>query len=139
MKATWSWHFNTATADLSGTIEGVDLRDAVSRILTQDTGDGRLFGEVHAVPVDVLMQAPGNASRTLTIAQDGFTLDVEAVPDMYVAKEDGMVVLRQSRFRDQLSAGKEHPHDVCAVARDVAEMHSMVDKHWPDADYSAVS
>lgn len=58
---------------------------------------------------------------------------------MYVAKEKGMVVLRQERFRKQLEQGNEHPHDVCAIARDVAEMHTMIDKHWPDADYSAVA
>lgn len=48
-------------------------------------------------------------------------------------------VLRQTRYRAHLLAGQEHPHDICAIARSVEEMHSMVDKHWPnDIDYSLV-
>lgn len=58
---------------------------------------------------------------------------------MYVAQEGDLFVLRQERFRAQLAKGQEHPHDQCAVARSVEEMHSMADKHWPGADYSAVS
>jgi hypothetical protein len=54
---------------------------------------------------------------------------------MYVKKcAGGLYELRQQRFRD-----RNHPHDVCAVARSVEEMHSMVDKLWPDIDYSEVS
>ncbi|WP_186214603.1 hypothetical protein [Burkholderia gladioli] len=49
-----------------------------------------------------------------------------------------MFVLHEERFRPQLDQGTEHPRDACAIARDVAEMHTMIDKHWPDADYSAV-
>ena len=59
------------------------------------------------------------------------------VKSMYVAKE-GIYVLRQTRFKEMLAAGKEHPHDVCAYARSVEEMHQMVDKHFDSIDYSAV-
>lgn len=58
---------------------------------------------------------------------------------MYVVKSArGMLELRQERFREQLKNGKEHPHDVCAIAHNVEEMRSMADEHWPDIDYSAV-
>lgn len=58
---------------------------------------------------------------------------------MYVANHNGSFVLRQERFREQLAAGREHPHDICAYASSVEQMHSMVDKHWPNQiDYSAV-
>lgn len=58
---------------------------------------------------------------------------------MYVANQHGSFVLRQERFRAQLAAGNEHPHDICAFASSVKQMHSMVDHLWPDqVDYSAV-
>ncbi|WP_321935343.1 hypothetical protein [Paraburkholderia sp. J8-2] len=65
--------------------------------------------------------------------------NVPSSASMYVVKEGGLFVLRQKRFQQQLAQGKEHPHDVCAYARSVDEMHSMIDAHWPNADYSAVS
>jgi hypothetical protein len=55
---------------------------------------------------------------------------------MYARREGEFVVLRQERYRAQLANNNEHPHDVCAIARTVDELHSMCDKHWPDADYS---
>lgn len=58
--------------------------------------------------------------------------------EMYVIKGKSLYELRQARFRAQLQLGAEHPHDVCAFARSVEEMHRMADKHWPDANYSAV-
>ncbi|KWU26380.1 hypothetical protein [Burkholderia cenocepacia] len=139
MRITWRWSYKARDISLNGIIEGIDLRDAVSRILTQDVGEGRLFGQVHGISVDILLQAPGNFERTLVISEKGFVLEVHAMPEMYVVREDRLLVLRQTRYIHQLRAGNEHPHDVCAYARDVAEMHSMIDKHWPDADFSAVS
>lgn len=58
--------------------------------------------------------------------------------EMYVIKNGEFYELRQERFRAGLEAGKEHPHDVCALARSVQEMHDMADKHWADIDYSRV-
>lgn len=56
---------------------------------------------------------------------------------MYVKQEDnGFVTLRQTRYADRLAKGKEHPHDVCAVARNVEELKNMCEKHWPDVDYA---
>lgn len=58
---------------------------------------------------------------------------------MYVANQHGSFVLRQERYRAQLAAGDEHPHDICAFASSVKQMHSMVDHLWPgQIDYSAV-
>jgi hypothetical protein len=37
-----------------------------------------------------------------------------------------LVELRQQRYRAQLEAGREHPHDVCAVARSKTEMRAML-------------
>lgn len=139
MKNTWQWTFENAQGKVSGTVEGVDLRDALSRILTQDTGGNRLFGQVHNVPVDVLQRAPGNNDPQLTIEQDGFRIGIRRLAEMYVVREGNLLVLRQQRFRAQLADGQEHPHDICALAHSVAEMHSMLDKHWPDADFSAVA
>jgi len=139
MKKTWQWAFENSQGKVTGNVEGVDLRDALSRMLTQDVGDNRLFGEVHNVPVDALRLAPGNNDPELTIEQNGFRIDIKLAPEMYVVREGNLLVLRQQRFRAQLADGREHPHDVCALAHSVAEMHSMTDKHWPDADFSAVA
>lgn len=57
---------------------------------------------------------------------------------MYVHEEpDGTFTLRQIRYRKRLAAGKEHPHDICAVARSRAELKAMCAKHWPNVDYGA--
>jgi hypothetical protein len=58
---------------------------------------------------------------------------------MYVVKGNSLYELRQTRYAQNLANGTEHPHDVCAVARSIEEMHSIVDKHWPnEIDYSRV-
>jgi hypothetical protein len=62
----------------------------------------------------------------------------ERMKSMYVTKRGSFVELRQTRYREQLLADNEHPHDVCAIARDTKEMHDMADKHWQDIDYSEV-
>lgn len=60
------------------------------------------------------------------------------VTDMYVRQEpDGSWTLRQVRYRSALLEGKEHPHDVCAVAMAPSEIIGMCKEYWPNADYSA--
>jgi hypothetical protein len=55
---------------------------------------------------------------------------------MYVRWENGMLVLRQTRFSNEVI---EHPHDVCAYAHSVEEMRRMVDHLYPDdIDYSLI-
>lgn len=54
---------------------------------------------------------------------------VEAVDYTYYLRHDvvtGMLELRQTRYREQLNAGTSHPHDICAYARNKAEMEHMV-------------
>ena len=58
---------------------------------------------------------------------------------VYAVQEGSLYVLRQVRFRDELAAGREHPHDVCAVATSAVQLEEMVKPHWPDADYSALT
>ena len=58
---------------------------------------------------------------------------------MYVRQENGMLVLRQTRFAEKLANGIDHPHDICAIAHNVEEMRGMVDHLYPDEiDYSQV-
>lgn len=58
--------------------------------------------------------------------------------DMYARKESrGLWALRQTRYKKHLAQGKEHPHDVCAIATSPSQLIEMCEKHWPDADYSA--
>lgn len=46
--------------------------------------------------------------------------------EYYVEHAGNLVHLRQTRFKAQFDAGSEHPHDVCAVARNVEELRNMV-------------
>ncbi len=57
---------------------------------------------------------------------------------MYALKEGGMFVLRQTRYKEQLAAGREHPHDVCIVAPSLASLRTMTESTGFDADFSAV-
>ena len=64
----------------------------------------------------------------------------ESEAEMYVHEEpNGFVSLRQTRFRDALKAGREHPHDVRAMATDRPGLASLCKPHWPDVDYGIES
>ena len=55
------------------------------------------------------------------------TLESTTAPTVYYVEHTaGFVQLRQTRFKAEFSAGREHPHDVCAVARNVEELRGMV-------------
>ena len=60
----------------------------------------------------------------------------------YIEQSDGLLELRQERFRQQRRGfgGNGHPHDVCAFARTADEMRSMIAKHFNAStiDWSAV-
>ena len=69
----------------------------------------------------------------------------------YLTQDDkGFVSLRQTRYRAQYLNGDEHPHDVCAVARDKPEMRGMAERckidsvdwdslyDWRDTDWLSV-
>lgn len=47
----------------------------------------------------------------------------------YLVKNNGLIELRRTRFKELYCQGKDHPHDVCAVARSKDEMRSMVYKY----------
>lgn len=54
----------------------------------------------------------------------------------YVKKAPrGLYELRQTRY-----IGQNHPHDVCALARDLTELRNMIRPHFPgdSIDWSAV-
>lgn len=44
----------------------------------------------------------------------------------YLTKTDGLVELRQQRYRKAFEQGILHPHDVCAIASSKNEMRDMV-------------
>ena len=49
---------------------------------------------------------------------------------MYYAvksRKGNMIELRQERFRNLYEEGDEHPHDVCALARDLDELKGMIE------------
>jgi hypothetical protein len=53
------------------------------------------------------------------------------VTKMYANREpNGTWTMRQERYRGRK---KEHPHDVCAVARSFDELRDMCERHWQDA------
>ncbi len=55
----------------------------------------------------------------------------------YVVKVgDDRFDLRQNRYKGQLQAGKEHPHDLMAVQFDAKGMREIIEKYFPDTDDS---
>jgi len=51
------------------------------------------------------------------------------IPKEYYAIRDqksGLIELRQKRFKPEFKRGREHPHDVVAIARDLPELESMI-------------
>jgi len=50
-----------------GEVIAIDPRDALSRALTADAGNGQLVAEICRVPIDVIDNAPGNGDTTLDI------------------------------------------------------------------------
>ena len=56
----------------------------------------------------------------------------------YVRKEGDLYVLRQPRYKVLLLAGKEHPHDVCAIGRTEYEIRRMAEMLKGATDYSEI-
>ncbi len=51
------------------------------------------------------------------------------IPQTYYAirnHKSGLIELRQKRFKPEFKRGREHPHDVIALARDLPELESMI-------------
>lgn len=43
--------------------------------------------------------------------------------------KSGLIEMRQTRFRGILQAGRDHPHDVCAIGRSNDEIRDMVKRY----------
>lgn len=54
----------------------MDPRDALSRALTSVTPRGGLLGIEHAIPVNVIDEAPGNAGTFYEVECDTFSITV---------------------------------------------------------------
>lgn len=138
----WFWAFTGPNGSHGGTVVAIDMRDALVKGLTSDVA-GSMFAVVHNVPGDVVDSLPGNHQAKFEITGPwGSLLGVRAQAEasMYAAHDaNGLYTLRQARYRSRLLAGSEHPHDVCAVATSAKQLHEMTVKHWPDADFTAIS
>lgn len=75
-KARWAWRYRGPGGAFEGTVSACDPRDATARALTTTTADGHLFGDAHAVPMDVLHAAPGNADPAFRIEGPDFSFEV---------------------------------------------------------------
>jgi hypothetical protein len=77
-KAQWHWNLKNKFGRFSGYIDGIDPRDAVSRVLTQTIAcSDRLFGEKYEVSIDFIRRAPGNFDTKFEVEEDGCTLCVQ--------------------------------------------------------------
>lgn len=57
----------------------------------------------------------------------------------YARKErDGLYVIRQYRYRDQLRWGKEHPNDVMAYGKTVDDLKATAARFFGSTDFSEV-
>ena len=76
MKDVWFWSIEGGFGKREGRVQAIDPRDAVSRALTSEMGDGRLIGEALGVPLTFVAAAPGNASTAFRHEEDGVVLTV---------------------------------------------------------------
>jgi len=112
-----------------------DAKDTVARIARKTTGLARFprsnmevsfngYGDAFGIqpnegPTEVAPAPPVPAGTPPAAAECAYYLR---------GAGDGLVELRQVRFRDQLDRGAGHPQDVCALARSVEEMRGMVER-----------
>lgn len=61
-----------------------------------------------------------------------------ASPTYYLVKRDPVFDMRQERYREHFEAGREHPHDLCAVGLTAAQMRELVQHHGFDVDTKAL-
>ena len=76
MKDVWFWSIEGGFGKREGRVQAIGPRDAVSRALTSEMGDGRLIGEALGVPLTFVAAAPGNASTAFRHEEDGVVLTV---------------------------------------------------------------
>lgn len=76
MKAQYYWKLKNRRGMFTGYVDGVDMRDAVSRVLTQSVAfTEKLFGQIHNIPLEVLDRAPGNLSASYEHKDETFTIE----------------------------------------------------------------
>ncbi len=76
MKALWNWELTGAGVAETGVVEAVDLRDALSRMMTSDHASGKLLGEAHGISVDILRDAPMNDETALEVTSGPFVITI---------------------------------------------------------------
>jgi hypothetical protein len=67
-KATWFWTLIGFGVRVTGEVQAVDPRDAVSRAITSTASDGRLYGKTLGIPLEFIDAAPGNADGFFEVA-----------------------------------------------------------------------
>ena len=76
--AQYYWTFANKFGRFSGYLNAVDLRDCVSRIMTQDIAfSTKLFGEEYEIPIDVIQAAPGNSALKYEAKTGDYALCVQ--------------------------------------------------------------
>ena len=54
-----------------------------------------------------------------------------------VRTPNGLIEMRQTRFKERFDAGVDHPHDVCAIGRGNDEIRHMIETYsLGDCDFS---
>lgn len=79
----WVWSVTGKPGKIFGVFFGevaaIDPRDALSRALTSDAGNGQFVGQVCNVPVETIDKAPGNFDTTLDIDLEHVTIKLRKV------------------------------------------------------------
>lgn len=93
LKPLWRWQYMSAVGTFTGTVRGVDPRDALSRMLTYCTADDQaLFGEKHGIPVSVIDEAPGNSDRLFETAGDSWSIQLKMITCPDASRHEGDIV-----------------------------------------------
>lgn len=72
----WQWFMSSQKGSACGMVAAMDPRDAVARALTTTDGRGRLLGERHCIPSDLLAEVPANAQDRYLVQAESYMLAV---------------------------------------------------------------
>lgn len=89
MKTLWRWQVSSIKGVSDGFLLARDLRDAVSRALTNQATATELVGQMHGIPVDVLNEAPGNADLSYHARGDNYSASVNRVIFNLASRDKG--------------------------------------------------
>lgn len=130
--------FKNSAVELKTSVTAVDLRDAVARFFTSDVG--MPLAHANSIPVDLIQDVPANFETRYTLAQDGWSLHVNAagsehageakslLGDIYVP--EGPVrntILAALRLYQEMGMGdpanrSDHIHDIATNGDDDISM-----------------